>query len=210
MLGDQKIRFQTKIRNAKTFLYNTGPITSIDDPAWNRPQTYSVTRVANGKGVLVGRGLTVPPVNVGVRSTPNYASLAAQAIHRLPGDGGCSRGNGRRASSSTSAASSTSAGLRPFNMAAPHPVGSRGGGQRDPGPERALHRAAGAHQRPHPRRQAPQGRHRPGSGHRRVGRREPHEPSPSAATTPATRSRSGRTCRCPGSATRCSTRSSSR
>ena len=80
-----QFRFQTKIRNPKTFLYNTGPITSIDDPAWNRPQTYSVTRVAKGKSVLVGRGLTVPPVNVGTRSTPDYKNLAAQAIHRLPG-----------------------------------------------------------------------------------------------------------------------------
>ena len=30
-------------------------------------------------------GLLCPPVNVGVRSTPNYAALAAQAIYNLPG-----------------------------------------------------------------------------------------------------------------------------
>ena len=41
-----QFRFPTKIRNPKTFLYNTGPITSIGDPTLNRPQTYSVTRVA--------------------------------------------------------------------------------------------------------------------------------------------------------------------
>ena len=43
-----QFRFTTKVRNADTFLYNTGPITSIDDPTWNRPQFYSVTRVARG------------------------------------------------------------------------------------------------------------------------------------------------------------------
>src|ERR1700729_1565933 len=31
-------RFNTKIRNPKTFLYNTGPITSINSANWNRPQ----------------------------------------------------------------------------------------------------------------------------------------------------------------------------
>src|SRR5680860_508182 len=36
-----QFRFHTEIRNPNTFLYNTGPITSIDDPAWNRPQYYS-------------------------------------------------------------------------------------------------------------------------------------------------------------------------
>jgi hypothetical protein len=30
-------------------------------------------------------GLLCPPVNVGVRSTPNYAALAAQAVYNLPG-----------------------------------------------------------------------------------------------------------------------------
>src|ERR1700712_4384516 len=31
-----QFRFTTKIRNNKTFLYNTGPITSITSTAWNR------------------------------------------------------------------------------------------------------------------------------------------------------------------------------
>src|SRR3954462_12959342 len=29
-----QFRFQTKVRNDSTFLYNTGPITSISDAAW--------------------------------------------------------------------------------------------------------------------------------------------------------------------------------
>src|SRR5262244_3543712 len=48
--GDSKedltyqFQFTTRTRNADTFLYNVGPIASLDDPNWNRPQTYSVTR----------------------------------------------------------------------------------------------------------------------------------------------------------------------
>src|SRR5207253_8806233 len=38
-----QFRFTTTTRNPDTFLYNTGPITSLDDPSWNRPQTYDVT-----------------------------------------------------------------------------------------------------------------------------------------------------------------------
>src|SRR4051795_2681384 len=44
--------FSTATRNPETFLYNTGPITSLSDTTWNRPQTYRVTLVhfkADGK-----------------------------------------------------------------------------------------------------------------------------------------------------------------
>ena len=44
-----QFEFHTKIRNKNSFLYNTGPITSIDSGTWNRPQFYSVTRVENGR-----------------------------------------------------------------------------------------------------------------------------------------------------------------
>jgi hypothetical protein len=78
-----RFQFTTKIRNPKTFLYNTGQITSIDSPNWNRPQYYSVTRVEGGHSKLLGKNLACPPVNVGKRSTPNYAALAGQAVHTL-------------------------------------------------------------------------------------------------------------------------------
>jgi hypothetical protein len=81
-----QFRFDTKVRNPDTFLYNTGPINNITDTTFNRPQTYSVTRVTRaGTSQVLGRGLTVPPVNVGVRSTPNYAHFTDQATHALPG-----------------------------------------------------------------------------------------------------------------------------
>ena len=79
--------FTTKVRNANTFLYNTGPITKITDKTWNRPQFYSVIRQERGRGPeILARGLAVPPVNVGVRSTPDYAHFTADATYKLKGE----------------------------------------------------------------------------------------------------------------------------
>lgn len=81
--------FTTKTRNPNTFLYNTGQITSLDDPDWNQPQTYSVTRRVYKNGqltrTLLGENIPTPPANIGPRSTPNYAALAAAAVKDLPG-----------------------------------------------------------------------------------------------------------------------------
>lgn len=67
-----QFRFTTQTRNGETFLYNTGPILSLDSPNRNVLQTYSVTRIENGKTTLtVGPALTMPD-NVGAASTPNY------------------------------------------------------------------------------------------------------------------------------------------
>ncbi len=88
-----QFRFKTKIRNNNTFLYNTGPITKINDPAWNRPQYYSVTRSERDrKSEVLAKDLRVPPVNVGVRSTgkvgtgKSYGDLFTDAaVHHLKG-----------------------------------------------------------------------------------------------------------------------------
>ena len=80
-----QFEFSTKIRNKQTFLYNNGPITNLRDKNWNRPQTYTVTRVENGKSRVLGRNVPCPPCNVGVRSTPNYPALSAKAVRSLPG-----------------------------------------------------------------------------------------------------------------------------
>jgi hypothetical protein len=90
--------FETTISNPNTFLYNTGPITSLDSPSWNRRQFYSVWRVegedvtvyqpgysAGMKVTLLGEGLACPPCNIGPRSTPNYAALGQAAVHSLAG-----------------------------------------------------------------------------------------------------------------------------
>jgi len=76
--------FETKIGNPNTFLYNTGPISSLGDPNWNKRQFYSVTRIDREGVKVLGEGLACPPCNIGPRSTPNYSALAQAAVHSLP------------------------------------------------------------------------------------------------------------------------------
>lgn len=78
-----RFEFTTRVRNKKTFLYNTGPIESISDTTWNRPQFYTVTRIKNGRSRVLAEDLPCPPVNVGKRSTPDYAALSQEAIHQI-------------------------------------------------------------------------------------------------------------------------------
>jgi Domain of unknown function (DUF4331) len=85
-----QFRFKTGLRNPNTFLYNTNRIGSLDDPAWNRPQTYSVTLVdeRTHQSKVLAENVRTPPVNIGPRSTPNdagqYDALAAAAVKTLP------------------------------------------------------------------------------------------------------------------------------
>jgi hypothetical protein len=84
-----EFRFTTIVGNPDTFLYNTGPITSLSSSAWNRKQFYSVTRRDRWGVHKLGAHLACPPCNIGPLSTPNYASALAQpAIHSLS-DGSC-------------------------------------------------------------------------------------------------------------------------
>ena len=85
-----QFRFRTETRNANTFLYNTGTITSLDSPAFNVRQFYSVSLQEGprrrGRPTVLAQDLPTPPVNVGNRSTPNYEALAAAAVRQLPGN----------------------------------------------------------------------------------------------------------------------------
>src|SRR6478735_2128430 len=80
-----EFRFSTKIRNPDTFLYNTGPIASLTDPNFNRPQTYTVTEVRGNRRRQLKSNIPTPPCNIGPRSTPDYAALANAAITPLGG-----------------------------------------------------------------------------------------------------------------------------
>ena len=89
-----QFQFTTTILDPNTFLYATGPITysssSGYSSTWNRRQTYSITKiltdVATGEStstvISPPTGFACPPCNVGIRTTPNYASLSAPAIWR--------------------------------------------------------------------------------------------------------------------------------
>jgi hypothetical protein len=74
-----QFRFRTEIRNPNTFLYNTGSISSLDDPDLNVRQFYSVTRVVGprrtGAQRLIAENVPVMPANVGVSSISDYSAL---------------------------------------------------------------------------------------------------------------------------------------
>lgn len=85
--------FDNHVRNNKTFLYNTGPVTSLRDPNLNFYQTYDLVRVDyRNKGgftrkQLVNDALVVPSF-VGDASMPNYGRLFRQGITSFGGGRG--------------------------------------------------------------------------------------------------------------------------
>jgi hypothetical protein len=81
-----QFRFRDELQIPNTFLYNVGPIESLDSNNWNRRQFYSVTRVdhVRHRATVLGEHLASPPCNIGPLSTPNFGTLAAQAVHELP------------------------------------------------------------------------------------------------------------------------------
>jgi hypothetical protein len=80
-----QFQFQTKIADPATFLYNVGPILSLDSPNWNNRQFFQVATYKNGQYKQLGAGLACPPCHIGPLSTPHYDHLANQAVHDLPG-----------------------------------------------------------------------------------------------------------------------------
>lgn len=80
-------RFETSVANPDTFLYNVGPITSIDDANRNVTQTYDLFRVDHHRGTrtrtTIATDVPVAPWNVGSRTFPSdtYEDVAEQAIH---------------------------------------------------------------------------------------------------------------------------------
>ncbi|MGH9958727.1 MAG: DUF4331 domain-containing protein, partial [Pyrinomonadaceae bacterium] len=96
-----QFRFKSQFKNPNTILGMAAPnqalagaggieplITTLDDPDYNEPQSYSVTRVERRRAVVLARGLVTPPNNIGERTTPNYESALAQAaVYDLPTGG---------------------------------------------------------------------------------------------------------------------------
>jgi hypothetical protein len=80
-----EFQFQTRIADPDTFLYNVGPILSLDSPNWNNRQFYTVGAYKNGQYKQIASDLACPPCHIGPLSTPHYGNLARQAIHDLPG-----------------------------------------------------------------------------------------------------------------------------
>jgi Domain of unknown function (DUF4331) len=84
-----EFRFKTEVRNAQTFLYNTGAVTSLDSPNLNVRQFMTVTRVdtATGERMHLAENAPVAPPNIGKASMPDYNALANAAITVLSGGG---------------------------------------------------------------------------------------------------------------------------
>ena len=99
-----QFRFKTRFINGESVLGMAAPnqavagtggieplITSLDDPDYNEPQVYSVTRIdkhTGRRGVVLASNLIAPPNNIGERTTPNYeAALGQPAVYALPNGG---------------------------------------------------------------------------------------------------------------------------
>ena len=78
-----RFTFQTERPLDATFLYNTGPIETLDDENLNLRQTYTVEEIADGKSTVLADGLLVPPAHVGPKSTPDYTALFDAAVNTI-------------------------------------------------------------------------------------------------------------------------------
>lgn len=80
-------KFKNNYKNKNTFLYNTGPVTSLDDPDLNFTQTYTLKRINKDNGssrTLVSNGIAAPSF-VGDASMPDYGALERDAIKSFSG-----------------------------------------------------------------------------------------------------------------------------
>ncbi|MFG2758168.1 DUF4331 domain-containing protein [Streptomyces wuyuanensis] len=80
--------FHDRVRNGDTFLFNTGPVTSLDDPDLNITQTYDLELVRlRDQHVIsttkIANDAPVAPSNVGKASMPDYAALRKEAVREL-------------------------------------------------------------------------------------------------------------------------------
>jgi hypothetical protein len=81
-----KWTFHTVIKNPATFLYNTNQISGPSSTAFNYTQYYTVTqKLGNAAPTLLFGNKLMVPDNIGPRSTPNYAALAAQFVNSAGG-----------------------------------------------------------------------------------------------------------------------------
>jgi hypothetical protein len=111
-----RFKFKTHARSNNfagipTFLYNDGPVTSLNDSNLLVKQTYNVER----NGVQIATDVRTPPVNIGPRSTPSYETTAASAINTLPNGTKIFAGQRDDAFFVDLGSIFDLAGLRPFN-----------------------------------------------------------------------------------------------
>ncbi|MCX4668347.1 DUF4331 domain-containing protein [Streptomyces sp. NBC_01381] len=84
--------FDTQTKSGDTFLYNTGPVTSLDDPDLNVTQTYDLDliKLKDQKVTSTTKladDVPAAPSHVGKASMPNYKKLRDQAVRDIKGGG---------------------------------------------------------------------------------------------------------------------------
>lgn len=88
-VADAKFRYTFQNidkRGGDTFLYNNGPVTTIDDENLLFRQTYTLESSFNGQAWKTrATGVPVAPSRVGAASMPDYGTLRNQATITLPG-----------------------------------------------------------------------------------------------------------------------------
>ncbi len=77
--------FKDHYRSKNTFLYATGPVTSLGDKNLNYYQTYKLERIKKGKTKVLIKKARVAPSNVGGASMPNYPALRDQSLRKAKG-----------------------------------------------------------------------------------------------------------------------------
>ena len=87
-----QFQFRNEIANPQTFLYNVGPVLTLNSQNLNFKQFYTVTRIngqrRGGSATNLGGTFQVAPANIGPKSTPDYPALANAAIGTLASNGG--------------------------------------------------------------------------------------------------------------------------
>jgi hypothetical protein len=86
-----QFRFTSQVSNPNTFLYATGPITSLDAATRNMYQTYTVTRIESGRTVFTAGPMRTMYDNIGPASTPNYGGNGSGIYEFRQADGGVGR-----------------------------------------------------------------------------------------------------------------------
>ncbi len=80
-------KFSSDYKTTETFLYNTGPVNSLDDDTLNFTQTYKLDEIRGGETTTLVNNAKVGPSYVGDASMPNYAALRDEALTGLDGGG---------------------------------------------------------------------------------------------------------------------------
>ena len=78
--------FRSSYRTQETFLYNTGVVSSFDDPDLNFRQTYDLTEIrSDGTSTVLLENAPVAPSNVGPASMPDYPAIRQGTIRPVAG-----------------------------------------------------------------------------------------------------------------------------